>query len=175
MGNSNNKADDPKSKWRKSCVLADNRPGHRHVKLFVGTWNVGDAAPTDLSYIPRDHDIYFIGTQECSFETPLDVCIDDEEEEVKDEEQYSFEEFYQLRRAASLQSIRRINSAKEKGGILENDSNDPWLTMLKGYFGNHMLCHAFEAMGSIKGALFCRDTHLSRLRNVAVAHQVDYH
>lgn len=40
------------------------------MEIFIGTWNVGEAAPPDNleDWIPKDrYDVYVIGTQECEY------------------------------------------------------------------------------------------------------------
>lgn len=69
----------PKTGWAEKC-----RMGHEHevVRIFCGTWNMGDAPPPSSlqKWIPRGvHDLYVIAVQECEYtpRAPHETCESD--------------------------------------------------------------------------------------------------
>mmetsp|Transcript_19392 Transcript_19392/g.21567 ORF Transcript_19392/g.21567 Transcript_19392/m.21567 type:complete len:498 (+) Transcript_19392:41-1534(+) len=62
--------------WDKSAYaelqdrLCNENPGVHNLRVFIGTWNVGDNAPANDKlgeWIQKDYDIYAISAQECAY------------------------------------------------------------------------------------------------------------
>eukprot|EP01097_Dermamoeba_algensis_P005435 TRINITY_DN3457_c0_g1_i1.p1 TRINITY_DN3457_c0_g1~~TRINITY_DN3457_c0_g1_i1.p1 ORF type:complete len:496 (+),score=127.08 TRINITY_DN3457_c0_g1_i1:48-1535(+) len=53
----------------KENSLSKGKSEEKDVTLFIGSWNLFDQQPQNLSWISEGYDIYVIGSQECGYET----------------------------------------------------------------------------------------------------------
>jgi len=165
--------------WKASTETA-----FTELKVFVGTWNLGDAEPNNLSaFIPKTgYDVYFIGTQESHYSHTGDCDSDEEDEKQAQSEtappprHESFEDFH-VKRVLTARSRtihdETIKATARRDSAMQDHQNykkDLWYARLTSHLGPDYMCNAFEVMGKIKSALFCHRDHLPYFRNLLVAH-----
>jgi hypothetical protein len=134
-------------------TIADCRAGKhmsssaaaKPLRLFIGTWNVGNAQPPDdfTGFLKTDYDIVVIGAQECKYkpgvlEPPVDSDDDTDDERGdddsdnddvdsdSDDERASVKLSSVLRKPAAKQSVmsKKVEEGDEDGGDDEDGDGD---------------------------------------------------
>jgi Endonuclease/Exonuclease/phosphatase family 2/C2 domain len=157
--------EDDVSQHESAIIAADEKKSQAEaISLFVGTWNVGNAAPQDdlNDWLkPNEYDVYVIGSQECEYKarSPHSSCKDDWVAHLTKH----MGENYQLVKYNALWEMRLVIFCRKSiSDDMGNVTQHTEATGIANVLGNK---------GGVAVGLHIRDTSICFLNSHLAAHQ----